>query len=81
MTHLFWAQLMGATLKVTTYQRKGHNVTILSRKLQTHVELIFKYLVVETDMKTERNFIITTYRHLVRKILLGKGCKDRTRDL
>jgi hypothetical protein len=49
MTHLFWAQLMSATLKVATYQRKGHNVTILSRKLQTHVELIFKYLVVKTD--------------------------------
>jgi hypothetical protein len=57
MTHLFWAQLMGATLKVATYQRKGHNVTILSRKLQTHVELIFKYLVVKTDMKTDRNLI------------------------
>jgi hypothetical protein len=73
VTHLFWAQLMGATLKLATYQRKGHNVTILSRKLQTHVELIFKYLVVETDMKTEWTFHITVYSPLVRKIpIMGR---------
>lgn len=66
MTHLFWAQLMGTTLKVATYQRKGHNVTILSRKLETHVELIFKYLVVKTDMKTDKNFNRTAYRPLVK---------------
>jgi hypothetical protein len=52
LTHLLWAQFMRAALKVATYQRKGNNVTILSRKFQTHVELIFKYLVIEADEKT-----------------------------
>ena len=33
VTHLFWTQLMSAALEVATYQRKCHNVTILSRKL------------------------------------------------
>jgi hypothetical protein len=65
VTHLLWAQLMGATLKVATYQRKSHNVTILSRKLQTHVKLIFKYLVVKTDIKTDRNFNTSVYRPLI----------------
>jgi hypothetical protein len=80
VTHLFWAQLMGATLKLATDQRKGHDVTILSRKLQTHVELIFKYLVVKTDMETERTFHITVYSPLVIKIQLLEGCKHRAKD-
>jgi hypothetical protein len=44
---------MGAALEVATYQREGHNVTILSRELQTHVELIFKYFVVKADIIRE----------------------------
>jgi hypothetical protein len=66
VTHLFWTQLMGAALEVATYQRKGNNVSILSRKFQTHMELIFKYLVVKADMQTETNLMqlhITFYRN------------------
>jgi hypothetical protein len=63
VTHLFWAQLMGAALEVATYQRKGNNVTILRREFQTHVELIFKYLAVKADMRTETNSnAITPYK-------------------
>ena len=42
---------MSTMLKVTANERKRNNISILSRKLQAHMELIFKYLVVETGIE------------------------------
>jgi hypothetical protein len=42
---------MSAMLEVTAYERKCHNVAVLSRKLQAHVKLIFKNFVVEAESK------------------------------
>jgi len=46
--YLFRAELVSAALEVAANKRKCHYEPILSRKLKTHVELVFKYFAVET---------------------------------
>lgn len=38
---------MSAALEVTTYKRKCNNIPVLCRKLQAHMELVFKHFAVK----------------------------------
>lgn len=50
---------MCTTLKMVAYQGECYNISILSRKLQAHVKLVFKYFTIKAGKKQPFDIKVT----------------------